>query len=400
MDRNKKTLKIGISAFIGAVLLLQAGFFAFASAHKKDVQAPTAPAKLTASNITFTSIALSWAASSDDYGVKGYHVYRDGKKIISTSKTSYTNSNLIPGKKYTYTVRAYDAAGNVSSESTPLPVSAQADTKAPSPPSSLSAVSADYTSVTLSWIPSSDNVSVKGYEIYRNGSKAGSSSSAGYTCKRLSPGKSYDFFVIAYDLSGNRSSQSNRLTAATMADIEAPSTPKALKATYISETEATLSWSPCSDNFKVKNYQIFRDGSKIKTTAQTNFCCTGLLPGKTYQFAVKAADSAGNISGSSSPLAVTTLKDTAPPSAPENLKACSSGKSSVALSWSASSDNTKVKTYLIYCNGFQIGSSSKTSYTAKHKSGSAVNIYWVTACDIAGNISGRSNSVTVLNLTR
>jgi chitodextrinase len=60
-----------------------------------------------------TTISLGWTPARDNTGVKGLSVFRDGKKLLSTSKTSYTNTDLVPGRKYTYTVKAYDAAGNI-----------------------------------------------------------------------------------------------------------------------------------------------------------------------------------------------------------------------------------------------------------------------------------------------
>ena len=62
-------------------------------------------------------VALSWTASADNIGVAGYRVYRNGTLVATTTSTSYTDS--LPGKttSASYVVRAYDAAGNVSTPS-------------------------------------------------------------------------------------------------------------------------------------------------------------------------------------------------------------------------------------------------------------------------------------------
>jgi hypothetical protein len=80
---------------------------------------PTTPAGLTATDVDALSIDLSWGASTDNVGVAGYQIYRDGAlvKTIYGSATSYTDNQLNPSTSYTYQVAAFDAAGNVSAES-------------------------------------------------------------------------------------------------------------------------------------------------------------------------------------------------------------------------------------------------------------------------------------------
>jgi len=83
--------------------------------------APTVPTNLTASSITSTSLTLAWTASTDNVGVTGYNVFRNGTQIATvTSGTSYPDSGLTSSTTYTYTVSAFDAAGNVSAPSSPL----------------------------------------------------------------------------------------------------------------------------------------------------------------------------------------------------------------------------------------------------------------------------------------
>ena len=93
-----------------------------------DLQSPTIPKELRVTNKTYRSISLCWTASLDNVKVKGYQLFRDGKKFISITKTSYTNTDLIPGRNYTYTVKAYDDAGNLSESSAPISVSTISDT--------------------------------------------------------------------------------------------------------------------------------------------------------------------------------------------------------------------------------------------------------------------------------
>ncbi|MFA5809799.1 MAG: Ig-like domain-containing protein, partial [Thermoleophilia bacterium] len=93
-----------------------------------DTQAPSAPTGLTATAISSSQINLSWSASTDNVGVTGYKIYRGGTQIATVTTTSYQNTGLSPSTAYTYTVAAYDAAGNVSTQSTSVSATTQATT--------------------------------------------------------------------------------------------------------------------------------------------------------------------------------------------------------------------------------------------------------------------------------
>ena len=80
----------------------------------RDKQALSAPRRLSASAVDISRIRLSWRASTDKIGVAGYRVFRDGVRIGTTSATSYTASRLSCGRSYSFSVAAYDAAGNTS----------------------------------------------------------------------------------------------------------------------------------------------------------------------------------------------------------------------------------------------------------------------------------------------
>src|SRR5438552_1923689 len=95
---------------------------------------PSVPTGLTATAVSSSQINLSWTASSDNVGVSGYRVYRGGTQIATRSTTSFANTGLSASTTYSYTVAAYDAAGNLSAQSS----SASATTPAPpdiTPPS-------------------------------------------------------------------------------------------------------------------------------------------------------------------------------------------------------------------------------------------------------------------------
>ena len=128
-DLNTGTLSIennfGLLRSDGTRKPAHAAYLAAAAAAVEDTTAPTAPTGLTAS-ATASSISLRWVASSDDRSVAGYRVYRNGLLLASVSTTAHTDKGLNRKTRYTYTVTAIDAAGNVSAASAPLTVTTPA----------------------------------------------------------------------------------------------------------------------------------------------------------------------------------------------------------------------------------------------------------------------------------
>lgn len=84
-----------------------------------DTQSPTAPAGVTATAVSGNQIDLSWSASTDNVGVSGYRIYREGVKVATTTNTNYSDTGLALSTTYSYQVSAYDAANNESAKSAP-----------------------------------------------------------------------------------------------------------------------------------------------------------------------------------------------------------------------------------------------------------------------------------------
>ena len=82
-----------------------------------DTTAPSAPTALTASGTTQTTTTLSWTAATDNVGVTGYNVYRGTTLLGTVSTTTYNVTGLTAATAYTFSVKAKDAAGNVSASS-------------------------------------------------------------------------------------------------------------------------------------------------------------------------------------------------------------------------------------------------------------------------------------------
>ncbi|WP_158632651.1 cellulase family glycosylhydrolase [Amycolatopsis sp. WAC 01416] len=92
------------------------------SGGSNDTEAPSAPGSPTTSNVTCGSATLSWQASADNVGVAGYRVLRSGQTVATTANSPATVTGLSASTSYSFTVVAYDAAGNTSAPSNAVSV--------------------------------------------------------------------------------------------------------------------------------------------------------------------------------------------------------------------------------------------------------------------------------------
>lgn len=175
-----------------------------------DNQAPTTPADLSGTSPTYSTVALTWTGSTDNVGVVGYNIYRDGTLVNISPTTNYSVTGLKANTNYAFTVKAIDAAGNLSaaSNSVSIKTADSNDNTAPTAPAGLVVVPA-VTSANLTWTASTDNIGVAGYNIYVNGELRGTSTTASYTASGLAGATSYTFSVKAFDDAGNESAASN-----------------------------------------------------------------------------------------------------------------------------------------------------------------------------------------------
>lgn len=257
-----------------------------------DTQAPSVPAGLTATAVSGTQVNLSWAASTDNVGVTGYKIYREGTQIGTNATATYADTTCTPVTTYSYAVSAYDAAGNNSAQSSATTVTTP-DTIPPSVPTGLSATAVSGTRVDISWVASSDNVGVTGYKIFRGSTQIGTSATTAYSDTTCTPGTAYSYKVSAYDAAGNNSAQSSAANVTTP-DTIAPSAPTALVATAVSTSQINLGWTAATDNVGVAGYDIYRDGAFLVSVTGTSYSNTGLDMGVTYTYAVVAFDAAEN----------------------------------------------------------------------------------------------------------
>ena len=323
-----------------------------------DIQVPSIPSGLTtSSSITQTSFTLNWTASTDNVGVTGYEVFRNGTSISTTTSTSLSLAGLTCGTSYTMTVRARDAAGNWSAESTALNVATSAcsgETK----------LTGTIIGTTGSWAndpnrtrdkvfdgnistffdgPTGNGVWVgfdlgTNYVISKvryypradeparmvNGKFQGSNTvdfSSGVTdlatitsqqpiaWSEISISNPNGFRYVRYlspnDGYGNVS-EVEFYSGSGSGDTQVPSTPSGLTSSSITQTSFTLSWTASTDNVGVTGYEVFRNGTSISTTTSTSLSLADLTCGTSYTMTVRARDAANNWSDQSTTLNVIT----------------------------------------------------------------------------------------------
>lgn len=365
------------------------------SAYAVDRTAPTAPTNLTSSAVAVTSFTLTWTAATDNVGVTGYVVLRDGVQIGTPTGTSFAVTALAPSTTYSMTVKAKDAAGNVSAASAPLSVKTLSDTQAPTAPTALSASAKTVTSFTLTWTASTDNVGVSGYVVFKNGVQVGIPTSTSFSVTGLTPNTAYSMTVQAKDAAGNISGLSTALSVTTLADTQAPSTPSGLAASSKTASSFTLTWSASSDNVSVTGYDIYKGTALAGSSATTSFAVTGLTPNTAYSMTVKAKDGAGNVSAASTALSVTTTTDTQAPSIPTGLSASAITSTSFTLSWTPSTDNVAVTSYDVFRGTTLVGSTTTATINVGGLSASTSYSMTVKAKDGAGNVSSASTALVV-----
>jgi chitodextrinase len=175
-----------------------------------DATPPSVPQNLRVTSTTTSSIAFAWDVSTDDTGVTGYNVYRNGSTFLGTvTGTTFTDTGLSANTLYSYTVVARDAAGNVSAASNPLAASTNAAPTLPAP-SNLTGTKTSR-KVKLTW---KDNSTTEtGFNIYASqdgihwmlldtaAAKSGSGGTQTYTTGNLSSGVWY-FKVTAFNTLG------------------------------------------------------------------------------------------------------------------------------------------------------------------------------------------------------
>ena len=169
-----------------------------------DITPPSAPTAFVGNAVSSTQATVSWVAATDNVGVAGYKLYRNGVFLRNWGATAYLDTGLTPETWYTYHVSAVDAMGNVSTVAGPVHIRSMAapDTAPPSIPAGLRTVSVASNRISIAWNASSDNIETVGYKIFRNGILIGVSNTPSFVDVFVLPQMTFSYKVGAYNASG------------------------------------------------------------------------------------------------------------------------------------------------------------------------------------------------------
>lgn len=179
-----------------------------------DEISPTQVSNLRVENVTPGSVTISYDASTDENGVAGYHIYRDGEKVGVSVETTFTDIGLLPAQTYRYTVYALDHSRNQSTISEELTVITGEDQKSPTQVTGITVERVTGSKVCLKWDASTDDGKIQGYHIYRDGIRI--AENVEQTCfedRTIEAMVPYVYTVTAVDSCQNESDRSESVTA-------------------------------------------------------------------------------------------------------------------------------------------------------------------------------------------
>ncbi len=328
---------------------------------------------------------------------------------------------------YAATMQAFDSSGNKDLDKPVQNFSVIADTTAPTAPTGLTAIPRDGPArISLSWAPTTDNVSVVGYELQRNSVTIASTTGLSYTDSAIHYDTAYTYRVRALDAANNHSDWSAAVTTFVKApDVTPPNVSVAsptASQSFELPSQLTAKGS-ASDDTSVDQVQVsltrLDNGQWLQANgtwaSQQAWLSTQMSAGVSdtlwsytwgpavppvspggYSWQVRATDPTGNARMISVDFAVTG--DVSAPSVPSGLSAANAQNQSpqVQLNWQASSDNVAVALYEITRNTVKIGEAAQgTSFTDSSVSYNTTYSYQVRAKDQAGNVSQYSTAATV-----
>ncbi len=193
-----------------------------------DTVPPTAPTAFQTTSSTATSISTSWTASTDNVGVAGYRLFRNGVEVGITTTTSHTFGALTCGSVQNLGVEAYDFSNRTSARTTLSASTADCDVTPPTvavtAPGSGATVSGSTVNVAAT---AGDNDSVSGVQFLVDGQPLGAEdTTAPYAVNWNSWGHSNGAHTVtarARDASNNL--QTSVGVAVTVSNIGSPPSP-------------------------------------------------------------------------------------------------------------------------------------------------------------------------------
>ena len=219
----------------------------------------------------------------------------------------------------------------------------------------------------LKWSPSTDNVGVRGYNVFLNGKYFSFASTPSVTLTQLDLSANQQVTVSAVDNEQNRSALSVPfvINRETYRQYETPQVPTQLRVSQLSANRFVLQWNASVDNVGVRGYNVFRNGLYVASVAGTSYTFQNLVANSTHHLSVSAWDDNRFRSPRSHLLTVVTPHVVPQPT---NVRATATGSAGqVRLLWDAPQTNGQtavtISGFNVYRNGLYVASVTSPSYT-------------------------------------
>ncbi|MFP4697363.1 MAG: cellulose binding domain-containing protein, partial [Eubacteriales bacterium] len=352
---------------------------------------PITIGEIKATNITTTTVDLSWETKTNEEETYYYIIYRDGEEIGRTTTLNYTDVALTPEQSYTYDIQAKSETGQSSNVST-ITITTKAEdptTQPPTAPTNIEAIQITTEEITLGWEESTSEIGIKTYIIYRDEEEIGRTEKTTYTDTGLEEGKTYTYEIQAKDTKEN-TSEKTKIKTTTEENLP-PEPPTHIIATKITMNEITLEWQEPSQNHnQEKKYIIYRDGEEIGKTEETTYTDTELEKETAYTYEIKTTNQKGETSEGITET-IKTKGDTEAPTTPE-ITTIEKTMNTITIEWNKSTDNVELDYYAIYRDGEQIATTGERTYTDTDLKDGTTYTYTITAVDTSKNETTKTNT--------
>jgi glucose/arabinose dehydrogenase/chitodextrinase len=267
-----------------------------------DTTPPSKPTNLTATPTSTSQINLTWDASTDDVGVAGYKVFRNGNQIATPTGTSYNDTGLTANTTYDYIVSANDAAGNDSPKTDVVSAKTLADTTAPNVSLTAPANGATVSGTVNVTATASDNVGVVGVQFLLDGNNLGTEdTTAPYSVSWNTSTATNGAHVLtarARDAAGNSTTSAARNVTVAAPDAVPPTVAITSPTNNAQVVDIVNVTADASDNVGVAGVQFLVDGvnSGVEDTTAPYVLAwdsRGVANGA-HNLTARARDAAGN----------------------------------------------------------------------------------------------------------
>jgi LmbE family N-acetylglucosaminyl deacetylase/chitodextrinase len=352
-----------------------------------DTTPPSVPTGVVATASSSSQVNLSWNASTDNVGVAGYRVFRNGVAVGTTTTAAYSDTGLAANTLYTYRVSAFDGAS-------PANESAQSAAASVTTPSISSTALRINTGSTSAYVDGQGRLWVADTGFNTGVMAPNTNAIAGTVDDVLYQSERYD-----------------RTTAPELRySLAVPNGSYEVRLHFAENYNGTMAVGARVFDVNIEGVRVFNDIDIFATVgARTALIRSATTLVSDGRLDIDFLHQTENPLVNAIEIIGTSVPDTTAPSVPIGLVAAAVNASEVTLAWNASTDNVGVAGYRVFRNGTAVGTSSTNSYSDTALAANTLYTYTVTAYDgaappnesqpsAAASVTTPATSMTVLRI--